>query len=63
MRLTVLLNVLRVLQDVSLIHSFQNFKCLKEHMKWKFEVLSKLFLNAIFNNFERLKCVILFLCM
>jgi len=58
----VLLNILRVLQDVSLVHSFQNFECLKEHTKWKFEVLSKLFLNAIFNNFERLKYVILFLC-
>ena len=57
-----LLNVLRVLQDVNLIHSFQNFKCLKEHRKWKFEILSKLFLNAIFNNFERLKCVILCFC-
>ena len=57
-----LLNILRVLQDVSLVHSFQNFECLKEHTKWKFEVLSKLFLNAIFNNFERLKYVILFLC-
>jgi len=46
MRLTVLLNILRVLQDVSLICSFQNFNCLKEHMKWKLEVLSKLFPNA-----------------
>lgn len=62
MRLAVLLNILRVLQEVSLIRSFQNLKCLKEHMKWKFEVLSKLFLNAVFNNFERLKCVILFSC-